>query len=410
MTISPRRISAAAPDEGTPGPSVLRLQRRTTSTQDLSVTPNWSRRIPALDGLRGIAILLVLMGHSVFQMETDSRLLSRLLSLGRLSWSGVDLFFVLSGFLIGGILLDARASPRYFRTFYIRRAYRILPLYAVVTSIFLLRHLPFHFISGNLGNFSPLTIPWASYVTLTQNIWMVGLGWFGPPAMAVTWSLAVEEQFYLTIPLLIRKIRRELLAAVLISVVIAVPFLRLLLRSSLQHGDFACYVLMPCRADALCLGVLAALLVRSKRGWRLLLANKSTLYGLTAVLFAGVVLMTYKGWVVNTAPPMNGVGYSWLAMFYTSCLLISVSASQDLAQRLLCQRWLMGLGTIAYCTYLIHVPLVQAGRRLLELRLSPHAAWFPGGMLGVAATIAIASISWKVFEKPLLRRGHEYKY
>src|SRR5882724_10785668 len=87
-----------------------------------------SVRIPALDGLRGIAILLVLLAHSVFHTTFQSHpSLNRLLAVGRLSWSGVDLFFVLSGFLIGGILLDHRESPKYFKSFYIRRVYRILP-------------------------------------------------------------------------------------------------------------------------------------------------------------------------------------------------------------------------------------------------------------------------------------------
>jgi peptidoglycan/LPS O-acetylase OafA/YrhL len=98
------------------------------STQ-VPAMPDWSVRVPALDGLRGVAILLVLLRHSFFGLESQSSLLSAFLAAGRLTWSGVDLFFVLSGFLIGGILLDARKSPRYFSTFYIRRAYRILPLY-----------------------------------------------------------------------------------------------------------------------------------------------------------------------------------------------------------------------------------------------------------------------------------------
>jgi peptidoglycan/LPS O-acetylase OafA/YrhL len=94
-----------------------------------------SVRIPALDGLRGIAILLVLLWHSIFHVSFNHHpLMNRLVGIGSLSWSGVDLFFVLSGFLIGGILLDNRDSPRFFKTFYLRRAYRILPLYfAVVT-------------------------------------------------------------------------------------------------------------------------------------------------------------------------------------------------------------------------------------------------------------------------------------
>ena len=93
--------------------------------------PDFSRRIPQLDGLRGVAIALVVVFHYVnFAVESGApgwvKLLIRPTSLG---WSGVDLFFVLSGFLIGGILLDARESRNYFRVFYRRRACRILPLY-----------------------------------------------------------------------------------------------------------------------------------------------------------------------------------------------------------------------------------------------------------------------------------------
>jgi peptidoglycan/LPS O-acetylase OafA/YrhL len=396
--------------QGTPAIAAVPLPVETISSSRLFTSPNWSRRIPALDGLRGIAILFVLTRHSIFGMETTSKPLLRFLALGQLTWSGVDLFFVLSGFLIGGILLEARESPRYFSTFYIRRAYRIFPLYAVVTTVFLIRHLPFHFIPGSLGNYSPLSVPWWSYATLTQNIWMVPLGWFGLPAMAATWSLAVEEQFYLTIPWVISKLQRGALVYLLISVVIGAPLLRLILSHTLTHGNFACYVLMPCRADALCLGVLAALLIRNKRGWNLLRTQRAVLYAITAMFFAGVAFMTYKGYVAATEPPVNTAGYSWLALFYTCCLLIAVSSPSRIVQGFLCQRWLMALGTIAYCSYLIHMPLIQAGRRLLELHFSKETAWLPGGMLGIVATLVIAAVSWKFFEKPLLRRGHKYQY
>lgn len=110
---------------------------------------------------QGIAILLVLLRHSIFGVETHSRIGSAFLAAGQLSWSGVDLFFVLSGFLIGGILLDVRESPRYFQTFYVRRAYRILPIYMLTMALFALRHLPFHLPAG-LGDVSPVPIPPAS--------------------------------------------------------------------------------------------------------------------------------------------------------------------------------------------------------------------------------------------------------
>ena len=190
--------------------------------------------------------------------------------------------------MIGGILLDARESPRYFQTFYIRRAFRILPIYIVILTVFYFHHLPFQLLPGKWSMASPVSIPWIAYLTLMQNFWMVKLGWYGPAAMAITWSLAVEEQFYLTIPVLIRKLGRAPLIVALLCIVACAPTLRLILRYFLAHGDFACYVLMPCRADALCLGVLCALLVRDPAGWRFLVGKRSLLYCATGTLFVGI--------------------------------------------------------------------------------------------------------------------------
>lgn len=367
---------------------------------------NSSSRIPALDGLRGMAILLVLLRHSVFGLETTSPVLAGLLATGRLAWSGVDLFFVLSGFLIGGILLDARQSPRYFRTFYIRRAYRIFPLYGLVTALFLFRHLPFRLLPGHFGNVSPLSIPWWSYITFTQNFFMVRLGWFGPQAMSVSWSLAVEEQFYLTIPLLIWLVRPKRSFYVLVLAVIGAPVLRILLGHVLVHGDFARYVLTPCRADALSMGVLSAMLVRNPRAWHWLLQNRRLLAGSTAVLFAGVVIMTYLN-CSEFAPPMNTFGFSWMALFYTGCLLLAVS---NVKGSFLHNPALRGLGTLAYCCYLVHAPLIEASRRALSLSLSRDAALWSGSAVGLGLTLFVAKLSWKYFEKPLLRRGHRFGY
>ena len=120
-----------------------------------------------------------------------------------LTGSGVDLFFVISGFLITGILVEKRGSAHFFRTFYVRRALRILPLY------FLL--LLSYVVCAGLWNESSPTwmhqfahpLPWWSYLTLTQNIAMAMRGDFGPLWLSVTWSLAVEEQFYWVMPVLV---------------------------------------------------------------------------------------------------------------------------------------------------------------------------------------------------------------
>jgi len=367
-------------------PSTARLPRSLRVVGIAGSAPHQSpalnpARIPALDGLRGIAILLVFMRHSVFGLETNVKPLAVFLKAGQLTWSGVDLFFVLSGFLIGGILLEARNSPRYFKTFYIRRAYRIFPIYGIVTAAFLFRHLPFQLIHVVFGNSSPLTVPWFSYATLTQNVWMVPLGWFGPTAMTATWSLAVEEQFYLTIPLLIRKVGSRVLIAVLVTVIFAAPILRLILNSQFRHGNFACYVLTPCRADALCLGVLAACLMRKQRFRDLLLCNRKSLCAATFLFFLGVMYMTHAGWSPFAAP-MNTFGYSWLALFYTGCLLVALASGPGRLQTLLSNRILMGMGTIAYCSYLIHMPLIQAFRRILaHLNCRPAVSFLSGGLL-----------------------------
>src|ERR1700687_2454964 len=217
---------------------------------------DFSRRIPELDGLRGLAILLVLFYHYI---ESSPVLPGFLSVAGRLTWSGVDLFFVLSGFLIGGILLNARESPNYFKAFYVRRAYRILPIYAATLAAFwLIRALSHVDYSDNVSLqwlFSR-AFPWYFYATLTQNISMSYYGALGPAWLGATWSLAVEEQFYLTLPFLIKYVKPRRLRYLLGIVILFAPVFRTLLRLFVTHGEVGTYVLMPSRADALMLGVL----------------------------------------------------------------------------------------------------------------------------------------------------------
>src|SRR5229473_7035726 len=229
-----------------------------------------SERIPELDGLRGLAIGSVLIWHYVVlpAVATPATPLSYALVLGRLTWSGVDLFFVLSGFLIGGILLDARKATNYFRIFYTRRFFRILPIYAAVLLIFPV----FLFAAKRMhrGDFTWLStgaLPWYSYWTFTQNFWMTHARSLGPNTLGITWSLAIEEQFYLTLPLVIRFLTgRRLLTCVLTGICLA-PLARITIQLIWPRNSFAPFVLMPCRADALLLGVLAAVLIRDN-AWR----------------------------------------------------------------------------------------------------------------------------------------------
>ena len=111
--------------------------------------------------------------------------------------------------------------------------------------------------------------------------------------------------------------------------------------------------------------------------------------------------------------------YSLLGLFYTCCLLVALIRPR-MSQRVLCNRRLMELGGIAYCTYLVHMPLIEAGRKLVPnyfpylAKLSiPHAmgmAAFFGGLLGIVISLVVAKLSWRYFEQPILRRGHDYKF
>src|SRR5919199_6536333 len=261
-------------------------------------------RYPELDGLRGIAILMVVAYH--YNLAPFL--------------SGVDLFFVLSGFLLGGILLDKHEAPNYFKAFYARRFCRTLPLYFLCLLVFLiLLPLTLAWLFGDpfemlLGDPLPL---W-SYFTFTHNFAMTQLGGWGTLWLGHTWSLAVEEQFYLFLPFFIRSFSREKLPYLLVGLILSAPLLRAFLYEFHPHGDLAFYVLMPCRADALLLGVLGAYVIRNERCLNLLRTHTKALYGLLALLLAaGVALTVLLRLLIPTAyQPLVAAsyGYSWLPL------------------------------------------------------------------------------------------------
>jgi len=347
-------------------------------------------RVRELDGLRGFAIFLVLIWHYVI-VPADTvpgSKLAYLLALGRLTWSGVDLFFVLSGFLIGGILLDAKDSTNYFSVFYRRRFFRILPLYAVVLVI--VWAMP-----GNAWLKAEF-LPWWSYATLTQNFAMAVQNTLGGNALAITWSLAIEEQFYLTLPLVVRFTSRKTLKRILLAFIILAPAIRLLV--FLRLGPTAAYVLMPCRADALLMGVGIAVLKRE---------NRSIPYvGPLIVSAVILVICIFKSWGMGSFE-MSVWGYSIVALFYGSL----ICAVLDLRPRVLRWGWLCGLGMIAYATYLFHQTLQGLLYwQLFAMNPILRVATVTAVIIALCLTLILARISWEYFERPLISRGHRSRY
>jgi peptidoglycan/LPS O-acetylase OafA/YrhL len=225
--------------------------------------PDLGGHVPALDGLRGLAILLVLM-NNLYPGYPD-RYADRIVYLfSNTGWSGVDLFFVLSGFLITGILYDSRGTRHYFKTFYARRFLRIFPLaYLYLALIFLV-----------VARVAPLTpheardlasSEWWYWAYLANwKIAFHGIGSQLEPTMF--WSLAVEEQFYLLWPLVVALLDRRRLVALCIGMIVAALALRIgwhIIDPGKQARE-ALYVLTPARMDGLAMGALLAIGLRNE--------------------------------------------------------------------------------------------------------------------------------------------------
>jgi peptidoglycan/LPS O-acetylase OafA/YrhL len=226
---------------------------------DLSATINTDKRVLELDGVRGLAIVMVLTWHYFYLPwevvpRTAASYARQLFAWG---WSGVDLFFVLSGFLIGGILMREREAPNFFRVFYLRRTCRILPIYYLVV----LSYFPAAAWLGSAPEFAKLLahpFPAWSYATFLQNWQMAQADTFGPNWLAVTWSLAIEEQFYLLAPLMVFLLPPRRLPWALGAMALLAPAVRTVLFFTHQPHWHLAYVLLPGRCDPLAIGMLGA--------------------------------------------------------------------------------------------------------------------------------------------------------
>jgi peptidoglycan/LPS O-acetylase OafA/YrhL len=377
-------------------------------------------RIPELDGLRGVAILLVIICHYIAGASHPPLgfVVDHLITILDLGWSGVDLFFVLSGFLIGGILLESRNSRQYFRTFYLRRVHRIVPVYYGWILFYVLTVCVFVFSPLRPVIMTPpgytlvasdlVVVP--KYLLFLQNIFYAPRPfewqWF-----VVTWSLAVEEQFYLIAPPLIRWVTQRTLIVVLCLTVIAAPVLRYVSFVYFPYLDHFSQFSMPCRADALSLGVLAAIAWRSNSIRSYLELHPGLLQRTT--VYSAVFIFGLLWWLVR--PPnlvMVTAGYSVLAFFYLSLLLLVLSQKNSVAARFMRSSVLTWIGGISYCLYIIHMTINELGHRFLMHR-EPDLSHWQGVLITCLAfvlSLTIAALSWKVFESVLIRRGHRFTY
>lgn len=326
-----------------------------------------------------------------------------------MAWSGVDLFFVLSGFLIGGILCDARTSPRYFQVFYLRRALRILPLYyTLVFLMYLVASVP-SLSQTNWGwIFAATNVPQWAFVFFMQNFW-VAAGGSAPCVLNACWSLAVEEQFYLTLPPAVRYLSQKALVVTVGGLCLLAPLCRLWCWLHGAQWGMGILVLLPCRADALGVGVLAAIALRRPGSLDWLRARQTGLLVTTALLFVlAVTINRYT--MIDGLNPINAgvaVSYSFLAIFYVSlllCALVSPMVGRAL------RTWpLTHAGLLCYGLYLIHLPMREL---VLCWWADPRDPWggLRIGLLALPLTWALSLVCWHGFEKRFVFLGHGFRY
>jgi len=375
------------------------------------VSREWrpSGHLPALDGLRALAVFVVVEHNISLVTGGQGVILHQLESMLHRGWMGVQLFFVLSGFLITRILLETQGSPRYFSSFYSRRALRIFPLY-YATLIFLFLLLP------ALGQTPTLL---AEDMPLSRQIWLWTYlsNWSGPrgfgggsPPVFHFWSLAVEEQFYLLWPLVVLFCTPKRLMQVCGGVVLA----SLLCRAAylLSGTDpTAIYTSTLSRMDALALGALVAAWMLSPSRPQPNRTNVTRLLWIAAAI-------AVSGWIVTRGYPRftvteESIGFTFVAAMcaalLAACVLAaSVADAQGRWYRALAAPALRPIAKYSYAIYVLHAPLhVLVGLPLMQ-------RWFgtttPGVGLALAYMVVVSVVSYgagwlsyRLLEQPFLR-------
>ncbi len=375
-------------------------------------------RLPVLDAVRGLAICLVLAAHFTPDYVMSNRLLEWGKKLMYTGWTGVDLFFVLSGFLITDILLRVRETPHWVRNFYFRRALRILPLYFFfLVLVFVI--LPWFVPPGRDPAYDIVQSFQGWYWIHCANVIPVLHGFAatmsGTASLAHFWSLAVEEHFYLLWPFLVARLPERRLLPVLLAVIGLALGLRVLAMATLQEPFLTgAYVQTPTRMDGLAFGALLTLLFRRVptarlRKWALVILP------LTGAVLLGDLYKEVGLWPSSTF--MRSIGFTTVGLLYASLMvMLLTSAPTSPTRRLIDNAVLRFFGKYSYGIYVLHgllVPMIDRWLpqdQLLARLHSPIAATLVCLAVKTGVAILLALLSWHLLEAPFLRLKDRFDY
>jgi peptidoglycan/LPS O-acetylase OafA/YrhL len=355
-------------------------------------------RYPALDGLRGTAALLVLFNH-LWPLDYANPVFAPLRWVALIGWTGVDLFFVLSGFLITGILVRHREAANYFSTFYAHRALRIFPIYfalLVLCSIY----------------FRPDGAMWPHWLFMT-NLWMFNsyLGMTHLLFIAPAWSLAIEEQFYIVWSAAVHRLSIHTLFLIALATLFTGIVLRFVLMSKAgpapdERTLSNIFYFTLTHLDGLCGGIMIRLLYeRNKLDGLRRVAETLPIW---IVILAVILFLDDRyGWTEQRnwyQPIMLRIGFTVIAVI-CCCLVINGLIYDGVTRRVFDLPLLQTMGRYSYCMYLYHLPVaVLVGKVVGHISVPLLFA------LQMAATIGLAALSYRFVEGPILRAKSFFRY
>jgi peptidoglycan/LPS O-acetylase OafA/YrhL len=353
---------------------------------------------PAIDGLRACAVFGVILFHlHVWGMA--------------LGWAGVWLFYVISGFLITGILVDAKSRPHYFRNFYARRTLRIFPIYYLLLVIICVT-----------AAYNGTTIKDVGYYIFYVQNQLLGSTQFKPAfptAYNHTWTLAVEEQFYLLWPLLVRFLSARVLPWLCLALIFLAPLARACILH-FTHNPSISLTPLICNVDALGFGGLLASWIRGNRlGMANAAASLKIKHGLE--ILSLVILITILSIVLSFGhraywsstdwmPSVNvNIVFTTVLSLWFASLIFHVALWDSLLRRILSHRLLVHLGRMSYGIYLFHYPVLNYAGSWLRI-VNPHLGNSRIAFVFVILleSYLLALISWRFFETPILRLKRQF--